>query len=97
MGGIEPQRGHQASLQQWEEEDEEEMRSPDMRPNPGVPTEPFQAAGAGGRCLGCGGGDSQELHVLDTHMPPAVLAVAGVSDAQRDPCTEQGGMRVTLP
>lgn len=97
MGGIEPQRGHQASLQQWEEDEEEEMRSPDMRLKPGVPTEPFQAAGAGGRCLGCGVGGSREPHVLDTHVPPAVLALADVSEAQRDPGTEQGGMRVTLP
>lgn len=76
-------------MQQWEEE---EMRSPDMRSNPGVPTEPFQAVDAGSKCLWCDVG-----HVLDTQMPSAVVAVAGVSGAQRDPCTEQCGMRVTLP
>lgn len=95
MEGIKPQCGYQASLQQWEEEEEEEMRSPDMRPDPGVPTEPFQAAvlSAGAWGVGC----PQDPHVPDTHVPSAVLALAGVSGAQRDPCTEQCGMRVTLP
>lgn len=63
------------------------MRSPDMKPNPGVPTEPFQAVDAGSRCLGC----SQEPHGLDTHMPSTVLALAGVSGAQRNPCSEHEG------
>lgn len=71
------------------------MRSPDMRPNPGVSTEPFQAAMLAA-VPGVWCGVLSGAHVLDTHMPSAVLALAGVSGAQRNPCTEQCGMRVTL-
>lgn len=67
------------------------MKSPDMRPNPGVPTEPCQAVDTGSRCLGCDVGCSQEPHGLDTHMPSTVLALAGVSGAQRNPCSEHEG------
>lgn len=54
--GTEPQRGCRASLQLWEEEEEKELSSPGVRPNPGFPTEPFWAAGAGAGAWGAAWG-----------------------------------------
>lgn len=51
--GVEPWRGRQASLQQWEEE---ELSLPGARPNPGFPTGPFLPADAGAGTCGAASG-----------------------------------------
>lgn len=90
--GIEPQRGRQASLQQWEEE-EEELSSPGARPNPGFPTEPFPAADAGAGAWGAAWGARRSPRRGTSPCAGCTRAVCGagtclvlhVNGAQREP------------